>query len=62
MGAGGLVILLQAASGYPAGCTTDEQRQAFVDKIEREQGVHLEPSLIERNLGMRAITKLLMNS
>ena len=50
------------ASSYPKACVTDEQKQAYVDDIMEHQGIQLDPTKITYNLGLRALTKLMLNS
>ena len=50
------------ASGYPKNCVTDEQKQAYVDNILKNQGIQLNPTKIVYNPGLRALAKLMLNS
>ena len=50
------------ASGYPVGCDTDEKRAEYVRLFRQNQGIQLDPSKIEINLGLRALSKLSLNS
>jgi hypothetical protein len=56
------VGLKQQASGWPPGCDTDAQRQAYVDDFERTEGIHLDPAKVAPNPGLRIIAKTLANS
>lgn len=49
------VALKQQASGWPSGCESPEQQQAYLDEFERLEGVKLNPDLIEKNPGLRMI-------
>jgi hypothetical protein len=51
----------QQASGWPVGCDTPEQRQAYVDEFERVEGILLDISRIEDNPALRQMAKLLLN-
>ncbi|KAL3100301.1 hypothetical protein niasHT_027706 [Heterodera trifolii] len=50
------------ATGWPEGCVTDEQHQAFVDDFERAEGIRLDSTKMEFNPGLRLIAKTLANS
>ena len=50
------------ASGWPSGCDTEEQRQAYVEDFERHEGIHLDPTKIAYNPGRRSLAKLMLNS
>ena len=54
--------LKQESSGYPDWATTDDLKQMYVDDYEQHEGVRLDPSKIERNEGLRALSKLMLNS
>ena len=50
------------ASGYPNNICTLKQRQQYVEEYSSEEGVLLDPQLIERNPGLGSIAKLALNS
>jgi hypothetical protein len=52
----------QESSGYPKNCTTEEQRQQYVDEYLTVEGIQLDRSKIEHNPGMRTLSKLMLNS
>ena len=52
----------QEASGYPEGCTTEEQKNAYIKAYFEKEGVHLDKDKIEYNPGLRCIFKLMLNS
>ena len=52
----------QESSGYPKNCTTEEQKQQYVDEYLAVEGIQLDPDKIEHNHGMRALSKLMLNS
>ena len=52
----------QESSGYPKNCTTKEQKQQYVDEYLEVEGIQLDPDKIEHNPGMRALSKLMLNS
>lgn len=43
------------ASGWPDGCETAEQRQAYLDEFERREGIRLDPTKIAPNPGLRLV-------
>jgi hypothetical protein len=49
------VALKQQASGWPPGCGTDEEKQAYLDEFEALEGILLNPELIMTNPGLRMI-------
>jgi hypothetical protein len=49
--------LKAAASGYPPGIETDEQRQEHCDQLQQQDDVQLAPEEIEFNPGKRAVAK-----
>ena len=52
----------QEASGYPNGCVTDEQKDAYIKAYFEKEGVLLDKTKIEFNPGLRCIFKLMLNS
>ena len=52
----------QESSGYPKNCTTEEQKQQYVDEYLEVEGIQLDPDKNEHNPGMRALSKLMLNS
>uniref|UniRef100_A0A914I8M8 DNA-directed DNA polymerase n=1 Tax=Globodera rostochiensis TaxID=31243 RepID=A0A914I8M8_GLORO len=50
------------ASGWPDGCVTEEQRQAYLDDFWQTEGIRLDPAKIAPNPGLRLIAKTLANS
>ena len=52
----------QQASGWPAGVVTEEQKQAYVDEYLEHEGVQLDSTKIEKNPGLRSLSKLCLNS
>ena len=51
--------LKQQASGWPVECDTDEKREEYLQEYETNQGIHLDPTKIEKNPGLRS---LMLNS
>jgi hypothetical protein len=43
------------ASGWPAGCETEAQKQAYLDEWEQREGIRLRREHIQYNSGLRAI-------
>ena len=52
----------QESSGYPKNVTTVEQKQQYVDEYLAVEGIQLDADKIEHNPGMRALSKLMLNS
>ena len=52
----------QESSGYPKNCTTDEQKEQYVEEYLAMEGIQLEPAKIVHNPGMRVLAKLMLNS
>jgi hypothetical protein len=52
----------QESSGYPSECVTDEQRREYIQQYFEHEGINLDPDKIERNSGLRALAKLMLNS
>ena len=52
----------QESSGYPKNCSTEEQKQQYVDEYLAVERIQLDPDKIEHNPGMRALSKLMLNS
>ena len=50
------------ASGYPADCVTDEEKQKYVDMYLEKEGIALDPEKIEFNPGLRLVAKAALNS
>jgi len=51
------------ASGWPAGCEIDMvKRREYLDEFEEREGVKLDEDNVEKNEGLRFISKLLLNS
>ena len=50
------------ASGWPSGCDTEEQRQAYVEDFERHEGIQLDLTKIAYNPGRRSLAKLMLIS
>jgi hypothetical protein len=52
----------QESSGYPKNCVTEEQKQQYVNEYLAVEGIQLDREKIEHNPGMRALSKLMLNS
>ena len=51
----------EEASGWPEGCTTPAQKQAHVDNYYAREGIRLDTSKIEKNPGLCALAKMMLN-
>ena len=52
----------EEASGWPEGCITREQKQAHIDAYYAREGIRLDAHKIEKNPGLRALAKMMLNS
>lgn len=50
------------ASGYPRHVGTDDEKNAYIEKIEKTEGVLLDKENIEKNGGKRMTSKLCLNN
>ena len=49
-------------SGFPAGCVTDQDKEAYVQELRRDEGIELTVQEICDNAGARSVAKLCCNS
>ena len=56
------IKIKQEASGWPAGCETDEAKREYVAEYLHREGVQLDEKAIENNAGLRSLAKLILNS
>jgi hypothetical protein len=54
--------LKQQADVWPSWVKTEEDKEKYVKEYEEHEGIRLDPTKIERNSGMRALAKLMLNS
>jgi hypothetical protein len=52
----------QESSDWPAWAVSDEQREQYVQQYRDKEGIELEKDKITKNEGMRALSKLMLNS
>lgn len=52
----------QAASGFPPGCSTIDEKEAYIKQFFNTEGIKLEFSSILKNSGLRSLAKLMLNS
>jgi hypothetical protein len=52
----------QEASGWPAWVETDEQKAKYIKDYKKHEKIDLDVACIERNEGLRALSKLMLNS
>ena len=52
----------QEAAGYPIGCDTPEEQQAYIDDYLQNQGISLRPDNIKVNPGLKKTAKIALNS
>ena len=54
--------LKQESSGYPQNVKSEEEKQAYIDQYLDHEGILLEKECIDRNAGLRTLSKLALNS
>jgi len=54
--------LKQEAAGWPRWCTTEAQKQQYLEDYKNVEGIDLDPTKIEKNPGRKATAKLMLNS
>ncbi|XP_046582182.1 uncharacterized protein LOC124289622 [Haliotis rubra] len=52
----------QESSGWPAQCKDESDKQKYIADYFRHEGIHLEYEKIQKNPGLRALSKLSLNS
>lgn len=52
----------QEASGFPAWCQTEDDKNKYINMYHQKEGILLEYKNIKKNLGIRALAKLMLNS
>lgn len=52
----------QSASGFPANCSTEEQRVEYIEHFFNTEGIKMKFSDIVKNAGLRSLAKLILNS
>lgn len=57
-----MTTLKQEASGWPHHCDTEEKKRAYIAEEFEREGIVIEYDKVEKNPGLRNITKLLNNS
>ena len=54
--------LKQQASGFPSNISTEEEKDEYIQMYLENEGILLDKELIEKNPGIRSISKLALNS
>ena len=54
--------LKQESSGYPQNVKTEEEKQAYIDQYLDHEGILLDKECIDKNAGLRSLSKLALNS
>ena len=54
--------LKQQSSGFPGHVKTNEEKDLYIEKYYDHEGIHLEKKLIQKNPGLRSLSKLALNS
>ena len=52
----------QETSGWPSWCQTEDQKKQYIGEYDEKEGIKLDPTKIEKNPGLRALAKLMLNS
>lgn len=52
----------QEASGWPEWVKTEDQKDQYICEYENHEGIRLDPKKIEKNPGLRSLSKLCLNS
>ncbi|XP_044005559.1 uncharacterized protein LOC122850483 [Aphidius gifuensis] len=52
----------QEASGWPVECVDDASKQAYIGNYSKVEGIDLDPTKIEKNPGLRQVSKNNLNS
>ena len=50
------------ASGWPKNCTTEAKKKDYIKRFKKKEGIRLEFGKIEKNPGLKATAKLMLNS
>ena len=50
------------ASGWPSNCKTEWEKQDFIERFEEKEGIRLKYENVEKNPGLKATAKLMLNS
>ena len=54
--------LKQESSGYPQNVKSEEEKQAYIDQYFDHEGILLDKECIDKNPGLRSLSKLALNS
>ena len=54
--------LKQESSGFPSYCTTEQEKQKYIEEYAPHEGINLNYNSISENPGLRYIAKLFLNS
>ena len=57
-----MLKIKQEASGYPAWVQTDDDKDKYVEEYNQKEGIRLDKEKIQPNSGLKALSKLLLNS
>lgn len=52
----------QESSGYPSWCGTDEEKERYIKDYFDHEGIQMDAERIQKNEGMRSLSKLMLNS
>ena len=54
--------LKQESSGYPQNVKSEEEKQTYIDQYLEHEGILLDKKCIDKNPGLRSLSKLALNS
>lgn len=52
----------QEASGWPAGCDTEDKKWDYLQDYEQHEGIRLDYNKVQKNPSLRSLSKLMLNS
>jgi G:T-mismatch repair DNA endonuclease (very short patch repair protein) len=56
------IKIKQEASGWPSECTTEEEKNRYIEEFLQREDIQLEYAQIVENPGLRSLAKLILNS
>jgi hypothetical protein len=57
-----MLKIKQEASGYPAWVESEEEKDRYIQDYYDKEGIRLDKNNIKSNSGLKALSKLLLNS
>jgi len=56
------IKLKTEASEYPEDVGTEDEKNAYIDQYVKREDIRLDPKAMQRNPGLRTVSKLMANS